>query len=68
MIFLLIWTFVLIAAVTLYLRQAYSRFQKYEVKTLKPLPFLGNMARVLFRKDHFANDIKNLYNAFPEER
>ncbi|CAB3238032.1 unnamed protein product [Arctia plantaginis] len=68
MIILLIWTVVLIAVFALYLRQMYSRFKKYGVKYITPLPLFGNMLRVILRLDHFAYDILNLYNKFPEER
>ncbi|XP_026729529.1 uncharacterized protein LOC113495130 [Trichoplusia ni] len=68
MIIFLIWVAVLIAVLVLYLRQVYSRFSRYGVKFLKPVPLLGNMGRVLFRREHFAYDILNLYRTFPEER
>ncbi|XP_013199513.1 cytochrome P450 9e2 [Amyelois transitella] len=64
----IIWTVALIAALTLYFRQKYSKFSKYGVKHFRPVPFLGNMARIIFRMDHFTKDFERLYNEFPNER
>nr|ALJ30298.1 cytochrome P450 monooxygenase CYP9A [Mamestra brassicae] len=66
MIILLIWVAVLIAVLVLYLRQVYSRFSRYGVKHFKPVPLLGNMTGILFRVNHFTDDIVNLYDSFPE--
>ncbi|CAH1645266.1 unnamed protein product [Spodoptera littoralis] len=68
MIILLIWVAVLIAVVVLYLRQLYSTFSRHGIKHFKPVPLLGNMSKVLFRRQHLANNIVELYNAFPEEK
>lgn len=68
MIILLVWVAVLIAAVILHIRQIYSRFKKYGVKYITPVPFLGNMTSVLLRQRHVADDVLDLYNRFPEER
>ncbi|CAB3239050.1 unnamed protein product [Arctia plantaginis] len=68
MIIFIIWIAVLIAVFVIYLRQKYSRFNKYGIKYITPLPVLGNTARVLLRLEHFAYDSLNLYNKFPEER
>lgn len=68
MIFLLIWVAVLFAALVLYLRQTYSKFDKYGIKYRKPVPFLGNMTRVLLRMDHFGADLMKTYREFPGER
>nr|WNK22289.1 cytochrome P450 [Athetis lepigone] len=68
MIILLIWVAVLIAVLVLYLRQIYSKFHRYGVKHFRPVPLLGNMARVLFRYNHFIDDVLDLYRSFPEER
>nr|AFP20595.1 cytochrome CYP9A51 [Spodoptera littoralis] len=68
MIVLLIWVAVLIAVVVLYLRQLYSTFSRHGIKHFKPVPLLGNMSKVLFRRQHLANNIVELYNAFPEEK
>ncbi|KAM3966422.1 cytochrome P450 9e2-like [Aphomia sociella] len=64
----LIWFVAIIAALTLYFRQKYSRFSKYGVKHTKPLPLIGNMARIILRMDHIVDDILNQYNTAPEER
>ncbi|XP_075973964.1 cytochrome P450 9e2-like isoform X1 [Anticarsia gemmatalis] len=68
MIVLLLWVSVLVIAVWLYLRQTYSVFEKYGVKHFKPLPFIGNMGKVLFRQRNVGIDIKDTYEAFPEEK
>nr|ARI68319.1 CYP9A113 [Mythimna separata] len=63
-----IWVAVLIAVLVLYLRQVYSSFSRNGIKHLKPIPLLGNMGPMLFRTKHFADDVANQYNSFPEER
>uniref|UniRef100_A0A2A4JDS0 unspecific monooxygenase n=1 Tax=Heliothis virescens TaxID=7102 RepID=A0A2A4JDS0_HELVI len=68
MIILLIWVVVLIAVVVLYLKQVYSSFSRHGIKHFKPVPILGNMGQVVFRKHHYACDFIKLYNSFPEER
>ncbi|XP_034830601.1 cytochrome P450 9e2-like [Maniola hyperantus] len=65
---LLIWVVVFIAVVLLYFRQIYSRFSEYGVKHFKPIPFFGNVARVILRIDNFSGDLDRNYNTFPEER
>ncbi|CAK1596650.1 unnamed protein product [Parnassius mnemosyne] len=65
---LAIWSAVILAAVALYFRQVYTRFSRYGVKHFKPIPILGNMARILLRMSHFSDDTQILYNAYPEER
>ncbi|CAK1596655.1 unnamed protein product [Parnassius mnemosyne] len=65
---LVIWSAVILAAAALYFRQLYSRFSRYGVKQFKPIPIVGNMARVMLRMNHFTDDTQRLYNAFPEER
>ncbi|KAJ8728455.1 hypothetical protein PYW08_016840 [Mythimna loreyi] len=64
----LIWVAVLIAVLALYLRQVYSSFSRKGIKHLKPVPLLGNMAGILIRSRHFAEDISLQYNSFPKER
>ncbi|KAJ8728454.1 hypothetical protein PYW08_016839 [Mythimna loreyi] len=68
MIILLIWVVVLIAVLVLYLRQIYSSFSRYGVKHLRPVPLLGNITGVLFRRVHLADNATELYNSFPEEK
>ncbi|XP_053608012.1 uncharacterized protein LOC128673884 [Plodia interpunctella] len=65
---LIIWTVIVVLALTLYYRQKFSRFSKCGVKNLSPVPFLGNLARVTLRIDHFVDDLNRTYNAFPNER
>ncbi|XP_063381275.1 uncharacterized protein LOC134667798 [Cydia fagiglandana] len=67
MIFL-IWLVAITAAVLLYCHQSYSRFSKYGVKHLPPVPLLGDMARVFFRREHFFENAKRIYDSFPGER
>nr|ACZ97417.2 cytochrome P450 CYP9A36 [Zygaena filipendulae] len=67
MIFL-IWGLLLSAALWLYLRQVYSRFSKYGVRHLKPIPLLGNNAKILFRMQHMTENVEENYNAFPDDR
>nr|ASX93979.1 cytochrome P450 CYP9A74 [Zygaena filipendulae] len=59
---------VLLAVLWLYLRQVYSRFSKYGVRHLKPIPLLGNMARITLRVEHVALHNERIYNSFPGER
>ncbi|XP_050345947.1 cytochrome P450 9e2-like [Nymphalis io] len=68
MIYILIWSTVLLAALTLYFRQTYSRFSDYGVKHMKVIPFFGNMAGVAFRMDHLTDQFDKIYKAFPNER
>ncbi|XP_039753921.1 uncharacterized protein LOC120629162 [Pararge aegeria] len=68
MILLMIWAVVLVVVILLYFRQTYSRFSDNGVKHFKPIPFLGNMTRILFRLETFNVDLDRMYNGFPEER
>nr|ARI68318.1 CYP9A112 [Mythimna separata] len=68
MIILFIWVAVLIAVLVLYLRQIYSTFSRNGIKHFRPVPLLGNISRMLFRREHFAEDLSRLYNSFPEEK
>ncbi|KAL0893430.1 hypothetical protein ABMA27_015015 [Loxostege sticticalis] len=67
-VLLYIWITAFVAAVWLYFRQVFSRFTRYGVKHLPPVPLLGNMAKVVFRIHHMADDLEDLYKAFPGER
>ncbi|KAM3966419.1 cytochrome P450 9e2-like isoform 1-T3 [Aphomia sociella] len=62
------WFVAIIAALTLYFRQKYYRFTKYGVKHSKPLPLIGNMGRIILKKDHFGEDLLRRYNSAPDER
>ncbi|XP_052740446.1 cytochrome P450 9e2 [Bicyclus anynana] len=68
MFLLLTWVVVLILVVVLYFRQNYSRFSDYGVKHFRPLPFFGNMMRIILRIDNFGDDLDRMYDGFPEER
>ncbi|CAH0397697.1 unnamed protein product [Chilo suppressalis] len=64
----LIWCLVLLASLALFFKGKYSRFSSYGVKYLRPVPLLGNMSSILFRIEHFSEQIYRLYNEFPNER
>ncbi|CAH2980034.1 unnamed protein product [Chilo suppressalis] len=64
----LIWCLTVVTALVLYLKQKYSRFSKYGVKQLTPVPLLGNLTRVVFRFEHFTDNIFRNYMEFPDER
>nr|QEL53083.1 cytochrome P450 CYP9A101 [Mythimna separata] len=68
MILILVWVAVLIAVLVLYFQQIYSRFSRYGVKHITPVPLFGNMARLIFRLEHFTDNMGNLYRSFPEEK
>nr|QZP43566.1 cytochrome P450 monooxygenase CYP9A198 [Ephestia elutella] len=65
---LIIWAVIIVAALTLYLRQVYSRFSRHGVKHFRTVPFLGNMMDVTLRINHISDDIERLYKAYPNER
>ncbi|XP_045497418.1 cytochrome P450 9e2-like [Colias croceus] len=65
---LLIWTVVFLGVVYIYLRQVYSKFPRYGVKQLEPVPLFGNMLPILMRKYHFIYLIDDLHKRFPNER
>lgn len=67
MIFL-IWLVAVLVSLTVYLRKVYSRFHRYGVKYIKPVPFFGNVVSVALKKSHMVDVFQNLYNAFPSER
>ncbi|KAF9817881.1 hypothetical protein SFRURICE_003287 [Spodoptera frugiperda] len=58
---------VVVALLVLYLRQFYS-FHKDGIKYHTPVPLLGNVASVMFRREHYVHNLQNYYNSFPEER
>ncbi|XP_013135368.1 PREDICTED: cytochrome P450 9e2-like isoform X2 [Papilio polytes] len=68
MLLLVIWVLTASCAAWLYFRQVYSRFSRYGVRSLRPLPPVGNMARITLRQEHFSDSIEKLYDAFPEDR
>nr|AAP80766.1 cytochrome P450 [Spodoptera litura] len=68
MIILLIWSAVLVAVITLYFRRLYSSFSRHGIKHIKPVPILGNMAKVVLRAEHVSDGLTKVYNDFPEER
>ncbi|XP_053607719.1 cytochrome P450 9e2-like [Plodia interpunctella] len=68
MLLVITWTLVFITALTLFLRQKYSRYTPYGLQHLKPLPLVGNMFGILTRKEHFTTNMEKVYNAFPNAR
>ncbi|XP_013172006.1 PREDICTED: cytochrome P450 9e2-like [Papilio xuthus] len=68
MLLLLVWVVAAGCATWLYFRQVYSRFSRYGVRSLRPLPPFGNMARITMRQEHFSDSIEKLYEAFPDDR
>ncbi|KAI5652181.1 cytochrome p450 domain-containing protein [Phthorimaea operculella] len=64
----LIWTIGLLAALVLYLRTVYSKFDKHGVKTDPGLPLLGAMGRIILGLDHLADSVNRTYFKFPNER
>ncbi|CAG9785904.1 unnamed protein product [Diatraea saccharalis] len=67
MMLILIWLLVLIATLTIYFWKRYSRFSEYGVKHFSPVPLLGNMTAIVFRFNHFTDQIQSLYDAFPDQ-
>ncbi|XP_046959649.1 uncharacterized protein LOC124529784 [Vanessa cardui] len=65
---LIIWTVVLIAVLTLFLRQKYSKFSNYGIKHLSVVPFFGNMFKIFLLREHFVVEMERLYNKFSNER
>ncbi|KPJ12394.1 Cytochrome P450 9e2 [Papilio machaon] len=65
---LLVMLSTLAVGLTLYLRHVYSRFRRYGVKSLTPIPILGNMARITFRKEHVSNNTDRIYDVGPGDR
>ncbi|XP_068631949.1 uncharacterized protein [Battus philenor] len=68
MMLLVIWTVTALVALTLYMRQLYSRFSRHGVKSFKPVPFFGNIMGILTRREHFSDHIESLYKTFQGER
>ncbi|KAJ8729799.1 hypothetical protein PYW07_016837 [Mythimna separata] len=68
MIYIYIWVAVLLAVLYIYYRQIYSTFSRNGINHFTPVPFLGNMTRILLRIDHVVDDLVKLYNEFPNDR
>nr|ACZ97407.2 cytochrome P450 CYP9A37 [Zygaena filipendulae] len=68
MILITICSLVLLATLWLYLRQVYSRFSKYGVKHLPPVPLLGNHAKFTLGLEDLGTLTVKTYNSFSEER
>ncbi|KAL0841632.1 hypothetical protein ABMA28_015287 [Loxostege sticticalis] len=68
MLLYVIWLGVLVAAVWLYFRRLHSRFSRYGVKNLPPLPVIGNSLAGWKRKEHLVEEQERIYNSFPDEK
>nr|BBE49551.1 cytochrome P450 monooxygenase [Adoxophyes honmai] len=66
--FFVIWGLALLLAFVLYCHKVYTRFSRHGVRSLTPVPILGDMARITFRMEHFFENIDRIYNSFPGER
>uniref|UniRef100_A0A2A4JEN6 unspecific monooxygenase n=1 Tax=Heliothis virescens TaxID=7102 RepID=A0A2A4JEN6_HELVI len=65
---LYIWALVLAVILVRYLKRLYSTFNKDGIKHFKPVPLLGNMTSVIFRRNHYADNILKFCKSFPEEK
>ncbi|XP_011175447.1 cytochrome P450 9e2 [Solenopsis invicta] len=43
-------------------------FERLKIRYVQPIPLLGNMAQVIFRRISMAEHIQNIYNRFPDEK
>lgn len=63
-----IWLGCLVAAVFLYLRQAYGFFKRRGVKTLPIIPPFGTIAGLLLQQEHISRIVTKGYNKFSDQR
>ncbi|XP_026324740.1 cytochrome P450 9e2-like [Hyposmocoma kahamanoa] len=65
----MLWLIVLLVTCLYYIsRKKLQYFSSRGVRTLPPIPFLGNLAAVTFGKENFVEAIANGYNEFKNER
>ena len=62
-----LWTWALVTTLTLLVTYligtwTHDHFSKQNIPSLKPIPFLGNMAPLLFQKQSFPNFFSDIYN------
>ncbi|XP_063825325.1 uncharacterized protein LOC135074873 [Ostrinia nubilalis] len=65
---LYIWIATIFAALWLYFRRLHSRFSRYGVKDIPPIPLLGNQLPLFRQKEHLVEQLDRIYKAFPEEK
>ncbi|CAD0254264.1 unnamed protein product [Spodoptera exigua] len=68
MLLLLTWVVVIITAVALYLRQAYSSLRRDGINHLPTVPLFGNILWLMLQKEHFVDLISRIMNAFPDDK
>ncbi|KAL6425688.1 hypothetical protein ACFW04_009650 [Cataglyphis niger] len=51
-----------------YVFKNFNFFKKNGIPYKTPLPILGNMAGIIFRREHILDLVKNLYNLHPEAK
>lgn len=65
----MLWLIVILVTCLYYIsRKKLQYFSSRGVRTLPPIPFLGNLAAVTFGKENFVEAIANGYNEFKNER
>ena len=62
-----LWTWALVTGLTLLVTyligtRTHDHFSKQNIPSLKPIPFLGNMAPLLFRTQSFPDFVSDIYN------
>ncbi|CAK1596659.1 unnamed protein product [Parnassius mnemosyne] len=62
-----IWAVAIIVALVLYARQMHSKFLKAGVNHLPVVPFLGNTARIILKRDNVINRLTELYQTYPDD-
>ncbi|XP_039310444.1 cytochrome P450 9e2-like [Solenopsis invicta] len=61
---------ILTASICLYyfVSNKLNYFDRLQIPYVQPIPILGNMARVIFGRMSMAEQIRNIYNLFPDEK
>nr|ULR85445.1 cytochrome P450 [Spodoptera frugiperda] len=66
--FYLILVAIFVCVLALYLNYVCSTFNQYGIKHDATVPFIGPTIKLLRAKEHIGQDLKNLYDRYPEER
>nr|ULR85584.1 cytochrome P450 [Spodoptera frugiperda] len=66
--FCLILVAIFVCVLALYLNYVCSTFNQYGIKHDATVPFIGPTIKLLRAKEHIGQDLKNLYDRYPEER
>lgn len=66
--FYLILVAIFVCVLALYLNYVNSTFNQYGIKHDATVPFIGPTIKLLRAKEHIGQDLKNLYDRYPEER